>query len=72
MTPGTYVYRNSRQHPCFSIVLEDVDRVVELLRVRGIAAQVRSTMGNLAEFEFIDRAPTRVASLLEELRNHAE
>ena len=71
MALGTYVYRNSRQNPCFLVEAEDIDLVIELLRVKGVTAQIRPAPNNLMEFEFVDRAPARVSMLLEALRQHA-
>jgi len=71
MATGTYVYRNGRQNPCFLVEAEDTDRVIELLRVKGVTAQIRPGPNNLTEFEFVGRAPARVSLLLEELRRHA-
>ena len=71
MVPGTYVYRNHRRNPCFTVEAQDIDSVIELLRVRGITARMRPAPNNLTEFEFVGRAPARIYLLLEELRQHA-
>jgi len=71
MLPGTYVFHNARQRPCFVVHVEDIDMLIALLRVRGVTAVVHPKGNDLAEIEFPSQTPSRVSLLLEELRDHS-